>query len=36
MWNSKSEVIKCLHEQAGQRRRILKRMISRFGLTTKR
>lgn len=36
LWNSKSEVIACLHEQDGQKQKTLNQMISKSGLMTKR
>ena len=36
LWNSKSEVIACLHEPDGQKQKTLNQMISKSGLMTKR
>lgn len=35
LWNSKSEVIKCLHEQGDQKQKIQSQMISKSGLMMK-
>ena len=36
LWNSKSEVITCLHEQDGQKQKTLNQMISKLDLMIKR